>query len=249
MTTSPRLVPVVLQHGAGQDGEIWSEVAPRLRRPVHVHESPAHGGRFGDPLQTIEDLADDLVARTPDASDDFGSVFVGHSLGGAIVLQAALDHPEAVLGAVIVCTGTPRAVDGRLREALEARDLDAMVRMVRPAFVPLSGAVDPRHERSAERLIRVWRRTGARTIVADYLAVDTQQTLGRLRPLDVPVAVLGGEYDRLVPPRRVHELADALGVEAQIVAGASHQVPWEDPALVAIATERVRTAAMGALVA
>lgn len=243
MRSPSRLVPVVLQHGAGQDGEIWSEVASRLRRPLHVHESPGHGGRFGVPYATIEELADDLLAHTPDDADELGSILVGHSLGGAVVLQAALDHPEAIRGAVIICTGLPRPMDTRMRAAIVAQDLDEMVRLVRPAFTPLSGQPNPAHERSAERLVRIWRRTGARAIVSDYLAADGQDVLHRLRPLDVPVAVLGGEEDRLVTPRRVRELAAALDVEAQIVPGASHQVPWEAPAAVAIAIERVRAAA------
>lgn len=243
MTT--RLPPVVLHHGAGQDGEIWVDVAPRLRRPVHVHDSPGHGGRAGEPLTSVEELSDDLVAHTPDEADDLGAVLVGHSLGGAVALQAALDHPEGVRGVVLVATGAPRPTDARLREALEAADLEGLIAQVRPAFVPLVGQADPAHERSADRLIEVWRRNGPAAIAADYLAVEGQDVLDRAGPLDVPVAVIGGEEDGLVAPRRVRELAAVLGVEAQIVAGASHQLPWEEPAAVAITIERVRTAALG----
>lgn len=243
MRTATGLLPVVLHHGAGQDGEIWADVAPRLRRPIHVHDAPGHGGRFGELLSSVEELGDDLVAHTPDEADEHGAVLVGHSLGGAVALQAALDHPEAVQGLVLVATGAPRPTDSRMREALEEGDLDGMIAQIRPAFVPLSGEPDPAHERSAERLVRIWRRTGARAIAADYRAVETQQVIDRARPLDIPVAVIGGEADRLVPPRRVRELADVLGVEPQIVAGASHQLPWEDPAAVAITIERIRTAA------
>lgn len=260
-----RRVPVVLLHGAGQDAEIWADVAPLVTRPLIVHEFPAHGGRFGAPLERVEDLAEDAVAHIPGSQ---AAVLVGHSLGGAVALEAALRRPESVSGVVVVCTELDPKPDRRAMAALQNGDLDGFVELIHLGIVGRSRSTrDPggpaRHqarppqpqapaglareaaETSARRLERVVRRTAVEAITADYRAAAAHDLTGRLGGLEVPVAVLAGGADVLVPPRRVAALAGELDVEESVVADASHQLPWEVPAAVARAIEQMRSAVAG----
>lgn len=233
-------LPVVLQHGAGQDAETWSEVTPLVPGELYVHETPGHGARPGEPLEDIEALADDLLASIPWAPER-PVVLCGHSLGGAVVLTAALRAPERVAGVVTVATGMPKRIDRRMLTALREGQHEHVAEMVRLALLgPEGDDAPPAHVASADRMVAVWRRIGAAAIAADYLAVDASKLSETVAPLGVPTRVLAGGADGLVPPRRVQMLADALGVEAEIVEGTTHQIVWEDPEAVADAIAKVR---------
>lgn len=238
--TSQRL-PCVFLPGAGQDGEIWAEVMPLVAPPVIVHEFPAHGGRFGSPLERVEDLADDAVDHVPGRQ---AAVLVGHSLGGAVALEAALRRPESVAGLVVIGAELDPKPDRRAVAALEDGDLDRFIDLVHLGIV---GSQDPSAaaETSARRLERIVRRTALPATAADFRAAAAHDLTGRLRGLAVPVAVIAGGRDVLVPPRRVSSLAAELDVEEVVVAEASHQVPWEAPETVARAVEQVRARAGG----
>ncbi|MFN2558022.1 MAG: alpha/beta fold hydrolase [Nitriliruptorales bacterium] len=259
--TAP-LAPVVFLHGAGQDGEIWADVVPLVPRPVIVHDFPGHGGRFGAALDRVEDLAEDAIAHLPGGRR---SVLVGHSLGAAVALEAALRRPESVSDVVAVCCELDHQPDRRAMAALEDGDFERFTELIQLGIVGLRpGMSDPNQptgpethtdrdhlpgpeargrkaaEESARRLERLVRRTGLETTAADYRAASEHDLTGRLEGLSLPVTVLAGGSDVLVPPRRVAALAAELGVEAQVVPDASHQVPWEAPEAVAHAVERMR---------
>ncbi len=240
--------PVVFLHGAGQDGEIWAEVVPLVPRPVLVHEFPAHGGRFGAPLDRVEDLADDAIRCLPRARR---SVLVGHSLGAGVALEATLRRPASVSGLVLVCYELDPKPDRRAMAALEDGDLDRFVELIHLGIVGLRPTTSSRRppaaeaaEESARRLERLVLRTGLKATAADYRATRAHDLTGRIEGLSVPASVLAGGRDVLVPPRRVACLAAELGIEEEVIATASHQVPWEAPQAVADAVERVRSAAL-----
>ena len=99
---------LVLLHGWGMNGAVWSELAEALGADYRLHliELPGHGDR---PLQTGPELADwaraCLEAAPPRAA------WVGWSLGGLVAVQAALSAPQRV-SRLVLAAGTPRFVQG-----------------------------------------------------------------------------------------------------------------------------------------
>jgi 3-oxoadipate enol-lactonase len=100
--------PLVLVHGLGEDHRAWREVLPWLasHRRVVAYDVRGHGETsLGSADGTLAQLAGDLVALL-DAAGLERADLCGFSLGGTIVLRAAIDHPERVGRLVPVATSS-----------------------------------------------------------------------------------------------------------------------------------------------
>jgi pyruvate dehydrogenase E2 component (dihydrolipoamide acetyltransferase) len=131
-------LPVVLVHGFGGDLENWTLLMGPLAetRPVHAIELPGHGQsqkEVNDPRVT--GLAKTVVAAL-DALGVARAHLVGHSLGGAVCVAAALAAPQRVASlSLIASAGVPGAtvnrayLDGFI-DARRARDLKPVAEML-----------------------------------------------------------------------------------------------------------------------
>jgi pimeloyl-ACP methyl ester carboxylesterase len=100
----------VLIHGSWQGAWCWREVIPRLESSGHeavAIDLPGHGGDR-TPVESV--TFEQYVERTLQAVDDSNEapVLVGHSIGGAIVRQAAGLAPERIRAIVSVASLLPR---------------------------------------------------------------------------------------------------------------------------------------------
>jgi pimeloyl-ACP methyl ester carboxylesterase len=114
---------VLLIHGVGGDSSNWGPIAQRLQARFEVIAMDLRGHGRSDLITApveAHDLARDAVQVLDECGVDRCSV-VGFSLGGAVALAIALDHPQrvdklAVLGTV--CGRTPEE-QARARERVE----------------------------------------------------------------------------------------------------------------------------------
>src|SRR2546430_14476728 len=97
--------PVVLIHGIGASLYAWRYALPPLvaagyrvvafdNRGFGFSDKPAHGYHTADYTRLVVALLDSLGISS--------AVLVGHSMGGAIVAEVALAHPDRVRGLVLV---------------------------------------------------------------------------------------------------------------------------------------------------
>ncbi len=99
----------ILIHGSWQGAWCWREIVPLLE--AHGHEAlaidlPGHGEDRTPPESvTFQDYVDRTVAAVR-APEDL-SILVGHSMGGAIIRQAAGFAPERVRALVSVAALLP----------------------------------------------------------------------------------------------------------------------------------------------
>jgi pyruvate dehydrogenase E2 component (dihydrolipoamide acetyltransferase) len=95
--------PLVLVHGLGGTIENWRALGPPLaeRHHVLVPDLPGHGrSSLLTEAKDIDALAGAVFAIA-DAEEIHGAVLVGHSLGGAVALRAAVLRADAVRGLVL----------------------------------------------------------------------------------------------------------------------------------------------------
>src|SRR5437773_1686769 len=120
-----RTVPnVVFVHGSANDHSVFalqSRYFAYHGRNVYAVDLPGHGNSGGEPLRSIEALADWLIAFL-DAAELKEASLVGHSLGSLAVLEAAAGHPERVSRIALLGTAVPMTVSDRLLGAAAAND-------------------------------------------------------------------------------------------------------------------------------
>ena len=204
------------------------------------------------------DLHAVLLAAVP---GDSPVVLVGHSMGGMTIMALAEQHPELfgtkIIGVVLISTAAS-AVDpsGWLPGPLRPIARHAVPPVMRGAQGKAAGLIergrqaagdiaflstrfiafgDPRISPAVvDFLERIIRATPVEVVAEFYLALlghDKRAALGVLG--QVPVLVLTGDHDRLVPPALSDEIAAAIpGAELIVVPGAGHVVIMERPELV-----------------
>ena len=103
---------IVIVHGLGSTGQDWLPTARRLARNYRVTlvDLPGHGlAAMPQPFSLEQATAALDRALSETASGPV--ILVGHSLGGLVAAQEALDHPERVRGLLLVETALRPQVD------------------------------------------------------------------------------------------------------------------------------------------
>jgi 3-oxoadipate enol-lactonase len=93
-------------HGLVDTLEIWKKLAPALETRGRVIRIDQRGhGRSEAPAGPYSrtNLASDVIAVL-DAEGIDKTILVGHSMGGIVAMQTALDHPDRIAGLVLIGT-------------------------------------------------------------------------------------------------------------------------------------------------
>ncbi|MCK0118358.1 alpha/beta hydrolase [Isoptericola sp. S6320L] len=207
--------PLVLVHGAGEDGRLWT---PQLRSlsdelTVVAWDEPGAGASGGLPEGfALADYADVLaglivtlgLAPTP---------VCGLSWGSTVTLELSRRHPELVSG--LILTGAYAGWKG----SLPAAEVAARVAALEPLLAAPEGEVDlvlpdlfaagPPGPFTAlvDAMAASVRRDSLRTQLAIMAATDLSAHLPAVR---VPTLLLWGELDARSPLRVAHEMARVI---------------------------------------
>lgn len=205
----------LLVHGAGEDASIFAAQIAAVPG-VWAVDLPGHGASPGPGFQQVEAYAD-LVLEIVRRYASHGVYLGGHSMGGAVALQAALTSPELVRGLILIATGGRLRVHPDLLAALGTGDMPEQ--FVNLMFAPDAPADVRAALPAAERTVQY----------GDFLACDGFDVLGRLGEIQRRALVLVGDRDRMTPEKYGRTLAQALGGEFELISGAGHMLPLEAP--------------------
>lgn len=230
-----RRPPLVLIHGAGGSRLSWP---PELRRlegeRVYAIDLPGHGRSEGEGEATISGYFE----RVHDWARAIGierAVLVGHSMGGAIALTAALRIPTRVAGLVVVASGAALRVNPTILEG--TADIQRLAQTV-GAIISWSFAPQAPPQ-LVERARAQMLETAERVLHQDFQACDRFDVLDRLAEISTPTLVICGREDKMTPAADNQKLAEAIpGARFEAIQGAGHMVMLERPALVAAAVKR-----------
>jgi pimeloyl-ACP methyl ester carboxylesterase len=222
----------VLLHGFGSQTLTWRHLMPALAGagPVLAFDRPAFGlterPMPGDwPRGANPYTAASQVGLTIALMDAYGmdrAVLVGHSAGGSLALEVALAHPERVVGLVLVSPAVVRGggAPAWSRPLLQTPQMSrvgplAMRQLggqpgedfLRAAYADPS-RLDPVDVAAYRLALRVndW----DRALWELTKASREPQLLGHLGRVDVPVLVLSGAEDTIVPFEQSEQVAARL---------------------------------------
>ncbi|MBX3346269.1 MAG: alpha/beta fold hydrolase [Nitrospira sp.] len=200
--------PIIFVHGVVTTSNIFPKYvgayAPDFRgiavdlRGYGDSEKPATGF-------TIERFARDLIGLA-DALEIEKAVWVGVSMGGMILQQLALDHPERVRALVLVSTTDGAMIlDQDIPTIGHARDYrEVSKRMIVESFP--AGTLPKTYQPLLER-IPTWNGT----VIREALTSMSQfHVHGRLSAIAVPTLIMVGAKDDVATP------AIAMGIQGQI---------------------------------
>jgi len=89
---------VIFVHGAGLDRTIWqlqTRNVAHMGRRVYAVDLPGHGRSEGEPLASIGEMADWVIAFMDAAGVDKAKL-IGHSMGAFVTLEAAAKYPHRI---------------------------------------------------------------------------------------------------------------------------------------------------------
>lgn len=210
--------PVVLVHGVGSSSAYFRRLVAVLARtrPVVALDLPGFG-RSTTPRRplTVAEHAQVVGALLADRGPD-GAVLVGHSMGCQVVAHLLRRSPTAAARAVLL---GPTA-DDRARSALRQG-----LRLARNA------ALEPASLLPVQT--RSYLACGPRTYLGTVRAMLADRIEESLAHARVPVLLVRGEHDPIVPRRWLAELA-AVTPHAALaeVPGARHVAQWSHPGVV-----------------
>jgi 3-oxoadipate enol-lactonase len=231
-----RGTPVVLLHGFPLSAAIWQQQQERLGEHYRVITPDLRGhGRSPAPsgVYEMDLLARDVLALL-DALEIKKAAILGHSMGGYVTLAACKLAPERLVALGLIASqagaDTEEGRQGRYklaeRVATEGRKAVAEA-MLPKLFAPHLPAAAPIVEQVRQMILN----TEPTGIIGALMGMAVRPDCGPLLPnLSIPVLVLTGDQDQIIPPAKAKAIASAIRTATlTTVANAGHMPMLEQP--------------------
>ena len=222
--TIGKTVPIIFVHGAGGSSQRWPEQLLTLNGHYNTValDLPGHGKSGGNLLSSISDMAE-FIADFAGSLSQGDFILVGHSMGGAIAQELALQHPKKVRGLILIGTGAKLRVSRELLATLGAGRIP-----FRNADY-LFGSATPKHKRDA--FLREMNEVSPAVYLADFNACNEFDRLQAIKEIKVPCLIVVGDEDVMTPVKSSQFLQDNLvNSQLRIIKGTGHLCMLEKPA-------------------
>jgi 3-oxoadipate enol-lactonase len=238
--TGPADAPVVLfLHGLGGGRTAWDPQLAALSSEFRcvAWDMPGYGASAPvgpDATLSFATIVDALVGLL----DRLGvqrAHLVGLSYGGMHAQHLALAHPDRVASLTLTDTSPAFGLDGTDRDEWIASRLAPLaaggsLAAIAPAVVTAiaaPGFAGPEFDAS----VAAFGRIGDDAFAAACRALPDHDVRDRLHEITAPTLVVVGSADTETPPSYARFLADGIaGARLEIIDGAGHLAPAEDPA-------------------
>jgi len=225
-----RGTPLVMLHGWGMHGGVWTDTARELEADFQVHnvDLPGHGASPALDAFTLDTVVGQLAATF-----ERPVILCGWSLGGIIAQHWAAHEPEKVRRLILVSStpcfavradwafGMPQETLAQFAAELEKNHAATLRRFL---ALQVRGSEGERELLGTLREKLFSRGEPHLDALRGGLAILRDADLRDALPqITQPTLVIAGERDKLTPPEASHYLAQSLPhARAVVVAGAAH---------------------------
>jgi pimeloyl-ACP methyl ester carboxylesterase len=236
--------PLVYLHSAG--GETQLEALDDLAHDfdVIVPVLPGWGeSEGGDAIDGPEDIVFhllDVFDALGFGTDEPRPLIVGTSLGGWMALELATRHPDRVEGLVLINPVGLHLDDAPIEEMFGRSPAELAEMLFADQSHPLAAAMHAMDEFTGdvgkqveipiELVLPMWKAMAATARIGWDPYLHNPKLRGRLHRVSVPVLVIAGAQDGLVPPAHAETYAAELpDARLEVIEGAAHWRPFERP--------------------
>lgn len=222
--------PVLLIHGFGGDLDNWLFNIDNLaqNRPTYALDLPGHGQSVK--ASTSPNLA--LLTATIIEFLDFLKVdkvnLIGHSMGGLVAAQVAIESPTSVASLGLICSaGLGADINADYIDGFTAA---ANRRELKPVLLNLFADASLVNRSMVEDLLMYKRLDGVLAFLTGLSAAlfsGGQQTVNLvegINALSIPVLAIAGSEDAIIPARHCESLSKA---DCHVLEGAGHMAQME----------------------
>jgi pimeloyl-ACP methyl ester carboxylesterase len=240
VTVGGRGIPLVVAHGFSFAGGLYVQSLSRLASMgfrVLAVDLAGHGGSDGLGARGWD--LDAYRRFLTSVLDELGvgrAVFCGHSLGGRLLGEVTAAEPDRAIALLLVDAAVGQAWDdlaafaclnpallGLVGATLAADTLHTLF-LTGDQGLKLQGLAIPQ---TVANVFAPWRLVAPALSV--LLSAGSAVTLDRLKQAGLPVFVLHGERDQVVPLAAARDAARRSGGELVVIHGAAHSWLLEDP--------------------
>lgn len=222
--------PIVLVHGFGGDLDNWLFNIDALAQagPVYALDLPGHGQSTKAARPANLDTLVRALAEFMESMDIPAAHFAGHSMGGLVAGAFSARHAEKVTSITLICPAglgpeiNPDYIDGFV-QAPSRKEL-------KPVLAHLFDNKSLVSRSMVEDLLKFKRLDGVQDFLTELSSTlfaggrQAHQVDETLAGSAIPLLVIWGEADAIIPPVHADSLSRAV---THIVHGAGHMVQME----------------------
>lgn len=219
-------LPIVFIHGSMGNHVSWEfqkQLSEKYR--LVLLDLPGHGE--SDPLdeENSVKLYADYVAEFVRGLGIEKMVVVGHSLGGAICIQLALDYPDLLRAIVLVGTGAKLGVLPTILEALRT-NFEESIELAIGGMAFAENANPELIEMAKNECLKCKQQVG----YSDFAACNNFDVRERISEINIPTLIIVGAEDKLTPVKWSQYLNEKISNSSlKIIESAGHMVMIEQP--------------------
>lgn len=225
--------PIIFIHGFGSDATTWRNIQVQLenKRRTIAFDLPAHGRALAEykPSNAVGSAKAIVKSLETLELDQFH--LVGHSMGGAIASLIAMRAPERVKSLTLLAPGGfGPEINAKLLRRYAVAQTEAEQQVLLEQFfgqefkIPKKLADYVSMQRATPGAAEALREVSSLIMDGEKQGVLPTQSLG---DLPMPIKVLWGTQDRILPTRQCHKLPGPIA--CHVFDGVGHMVHMEIP--------------------
>ena len=227
------LTPLLLIHGFPLDSTMWELQFQDLNDAARILAPDLRGHGRSDtppPPYTMPMLADDCAGLLDFLAIDRPAVICGLSMGGYVAFEFYRRHPERV--AAIILTATRAAPDNdegktnrdKAAALVEKRGVEPLVATMLPKLFSLQTLEED--EELVGYVSNIMLNTSSEGAIGALMAMkDRVDSRPMLADIDVPVLIIHGAQDQIVPLAEAQAMHEAIPNSRLVVLDKSGHLP------------------------